>query len=132
MIAQQTETLAGTAPHCEPAGLADVARLVRDLLELDRLRAAHRARCREQHLRPAVHDAVRERLAGKAAKDDRVHRADARACQHRDRQLADHGQVDGDGVAGANALALEPVRDAADLLAHLRVGHRLAVLCKRC
>jgi hypothetical protein len=56
-----------------------------------------------------------------------VHRADARAREHRDGQLDDHRQVDQDGVALAHALAAQPVGDAADLGQRLVVGHGLLV-----
>src|SRR5207253_4666475 len=59
--------------------------------------------------------AIAERLGGEAAEDDRVRRTDARAGEHGDRGLRDHGQVDADPVAGPDAEALQGVREAADL-----------------
>src|SRR6266545_4840289 len=49
-----------------------------------------------------VVDAVAQRLGGETAEDDRVGRPDARASEHRDRELGNHAQVDVDAVALAD------------------------------
>ena len=61
------------------------------------------------HLGLAVLYPPRQRLAREAAKDDRVHGPDARARQHGDGQLADHGLVDRHRVAHAHAHRPQPV-----------------------
>ena len=53
----------------------------------------------DDHLRPGVVHPLPQRLGGEAAEHHRVHRADARAGQHRDGRLGDHRQVDPDAIA---------------------------------
>jgi hypothetical protein len=55
-----------------------------------------------------------------AAEDDRMDRADARAGQHRIGRLGDHRHVDGDAVALLDAVLLQHVGEAADMLVQLR------------
>jgi hypothetical protein len=52
-----------------------------------------------------------------------VDRADADDGEHRGHRLGDHGHVDGDAVALADAQALEDVREALDLVGQLGVRH---------
>ena len=47
----------------------------------------------------AVVDPVSQRFRREAAENDGMNGADAGAGQHGDRQLRDHGQIDGDPVA---------------------------------
>src|SRR5579862_782486 len=51
-----------------------------------------------------------------------MHGADSRACQHRNRQLRHHGEVDRDAVAGLHAEIQQRVREAANTLKKLEVG----------
>jgi hypothetical protein len=44
-----------------------------------------------------------DRFGREAAEDDRMHRADARAGEHRDGRLRDHRHVDGDAIAFLHA-----------------------------
>ena len=60
----------------------------------------------EQHLRAGVVHAVAQRLGGEPAEHHRVHRADARARQHRHRRLGHHRQVDAHPVALLHAQRL--------------------------
>ena len=71
-----------------------------------------------------VVDAARQRLRREAAEDDRVGRADARAGQHGDGQLRDHGHVDGDAVAGPDPELEEGVGGLLDLAMEVGVGER--------
>ena len=71
-----------------------------------------------------VVDAVAQRFGGEGAEHDRVHRADAGAGQHRDRQLRHHLQVDADPVALAHAQPLEHVAELPHLLQQFGKGHR--------
>ena len=45
-----------------------------------------------------VEDPIRERVRAEATEDDRMHRADPGARQHRHGELGDHAHVDGDPV----------------------------------
>ena len=81
----------------------------------------------DEQARLRVVDAIAQRLGGEAAKDDGVHRADARAGQHRDRQLGDERHVERHAVALADAEPLEDVGELADLAVELEVGQRAAI-----
>ena len=54
-------------------------------------------------------------------------RADARAREHRDRQLGNQRQVDRDAVAALDAERLQHVRELTDLAVEIAVGQRAAV-----
>ena len=82
----------------------------------------------EEHLGLAVVDAVLQADGGKAREDDGVGGADARAGQHGDGQLRNHGQVDGDAVAALHAQLLQEVGAAADLRVQHLVGVDLDVV----
>ena len=97
-------------------------RLVRVPLERDGLAAAQPLVLRDQQLALHVVQAAGERVGGEAAEDDRVRRAEARAGEHRDRQLGNHPHVDPDRRSLADAEALERIREADDLA--LEVGER--------
>ena len=74
---------------------------------------------------PRVEDAVGERLRGEAAEDDRVDGADARAREHRDRQLDHHWHVDRHAVALLHAeFRAQHVREAAHRAVQLAVRRR--------
>ena len=76
----------------------------------------------------AVDDAAGQRVRRKAAEDDRVDRADARAGQHRIGRLRDHRHVDGDAVAFLDAVLLHHIGEPADMLVQLVVGDLLVVV----
>ncbi len=76
-----------------------------------------------------VLDAAGQGLGREAAEDDRVRRADARAGEHGDGQLRDHGHVDGDPVAGLDAQLEEGVGGLLDLAVEVGVGEACA--CRR-
>mmetsp|Transcript_5521 Transcript_5521/g.16322 ORF Transcript_5521/g.16322 Transcript_5521/m.16322 type:complete len:572 (+) Transcript_5521:391-2106(+) len=105
----------------------DFAGLVRDVVQVDRLVAPHDSVAGDDHERPRIHQAVRERARREAAEDHRVHRAYPRAREHRERQLRDHGHEERDAVGGLHAEGLQRVRDAADLLEGLRIRVRLGL-----
>src|SRR3954463_13076089 len=50
-----------------------------------------------------------------------MHRANARAGEHRDRRFWNHRQINDDTVAAMDAIAFEHVREAADLTVELLV-----------
>ncbi len=50
-----------------------------------------------------IADAIDHRIGAEAAENDRMHRPDARAGQHRHRQLGHHSHVNGNPVALLNA-----------------------------
>ena len=99
-----------------------VHRLVGVLLERDLLRAADAFVAGDQHLRFTTLDALGERVRREATEHDRVDRADPRAGEHRVGGFGDHRQVDRDRVAFLDALVLEDVGEAADVLVKLLVG----------
>ena len=67
-------------------------------------------------------DALLDRLGAEAAEDDVVDRADARAGQHRHRDLGDHRQVDRDDVALGDAEVLQRVGELLDVAVQVGVG----------
>ena len=71
-----------------------------------------------------IHDAVGERVRGKAAEHNRMDRANAGAGQHGNGQFGHHRQVDGDAVALVDAARLEHVGEFADLFVQFLVGQR--------
>ena len=82
---------------------ARVHGFVHGALQLDLPAAAvARVLCENGHA-PRVVDAVGDGVGGESAKDDRVHRANAGAGQHGDRQFGDHRQIDRHPVARADA-----------------------------
>ena len=83
----------------------------------------------DEHLGAAVVDARLEGLGREAAEHHHVDGADARAGQHDDGQLGDHGQVQGDAVALLDAVLLEHVGELADLVLELGEGGRSG--CRR-
>ena len=102
-------------------------RLVDGRLEGRRLAPPPAAVRGDDQLRLRVVDAIRERLGAEAAEDDRVRCSEARAGQHRDRQLRDHRHVDRDAIAGPDAQLLERVGRLADLAQEVGVGQRARV-----
>ena len=74
-----------------------------------------------------VVDAVAQRLGAEAAEHDAVHRADARAGEHGDRQLGDERQVDRDAIAFLDAERLQHVRERRHLAVEIEVGQRAAI-----
>mmetsp|Transcript_73679 Transcript_73679/g.192269 ORF Transcript_73679/g.192269 Transcript_73679/m.192269 type:complete len:511 (-) Transcript_73679:576-2108(-) len=68
--------------HCEAVLRRDLAGLVRDVLELHRLRPTHHSVCCDYHRRLRVADAASEGVSREAAEDDRVDSADPRTGQH--------------------------------------------------
>ena len=80
-------------------------RLVGDLLELNDASTAESAVGGDEQACVCIVDAIPQRLGRKAAEDDRVHRTNTSARQHRDGQLRNHRQVNGDAVAAFRAQA---------------------------
>ena len=74
-----------------------------------------------------VVDAIAQRLGAEAAEHDAVHRADARAGEHRDGQLGDERQVDGDAIALLDAERLQDVGELADFAVEIEVGQGAAI-----
>ena len=99
-------------------------RLVGDALQRHRLAAPPRLVLGDEHLAAHVVHPVGERVGGEAAEDDRVRRAEARAGEHRDRELGHHPHVDRDRGALADAELLQRVRHPHHVALELRVGDR--------
>ena len=74
-------------------------RLVGHLLERDDLAAPVAAVGGDEQHGLRVVDAIAQRLGAEAAEDDAVDGADARAREHRDRELGNQRQVERDAVA---------------------------------
>src|SRR5690606_23878143 len=97
-------------------------RLVHGRLERVGRTAAEAAVGGDDQLGVGVVDTALQRRCGESAEHDRVDRADARAGQHRDRQLGDHRQVDRYAVALADAQLRQRVRGLAHLPLQIGVG----------
>ena len=65
-----------------------------------------------------------QRIRRKAAEHHRVHRADARAGEHRDCRFGNHRHIDGDAVALRHAETFQQVRGFANLLVQLAIADR--------
>jgi hypothetical protein len=83
------------------------------------------ARSRQDYPRLGVVDTGGELVRAKAAKDDRVNRADAGAGQHRHRRLGDHRHIDQDAIALGHPEPGEDPRETRDVVAQLAVGELL-------
>ena len=110
------------------AALALCERGVGVVLERHDLALAPPAVGGDQHLARGVVDASGERRRGEASEHHRVRGADARARQHRHRELGDHAEVDRDAVAAPHAEALQHVREPVHLVVQLAVADRALVL----
>ena len=82
---------------------------------------------RDDELGLGVEDAGVQAVGAEASEDHGVHGADARDGEHGDDGLGDHGQVDGDAVAGLDAEAGEQVRGALHLGRELGIADVAAV-----
>ena len=102
-------------------------RFVRHLLQRHDLAAPPAAVRGHEQRRLRVVDAIAQRLGAEAAEDHRMHGADARAREHRDRQLRDERQVERHAVAALDAERLQDVGELADLAIEIEVGQRPAV-----
>ena len=109
-------------PHAGRVG----HRLVRDALQRHRLAAPPRLVLGDEHLAAHVVHPVGQRVGREASEDDRVRRAEARAREHRDRELRHHPHVDRDRGALADADLLQRVRHPHDVALELGVGDRRA------
>ena len=102
-------------------------RLVCHLLQRDDLTATIAAVGSDQEAAFRVVDSIAQRLGAEPAEDHVVHRADARAGEHRDGELGDERQVDRDAIAFADAERLEHVRERRHLAIEFEVGQRAAI-----
>ncbi len=97
-------------------------RFVGDLLQRDDAAATKAAIGSDEEARAGIVDPIAQRLGREAAEDHGVHGADARAGEHRDRELGNERQVDGDAIAAADAERLQDVRELADFAMQVVVG----------
>ncbi len=72
--------------------------------------------------------AAGQRLAAESAEDDRKRRPNARAREHRDRQLGDHPHIDPDVSTFLDAELLQGVGEAHDVLLELAKRDLAAIL----
>ena len=96
-------------------------------LRSDRLAAPPATVGGDEQLGLRVVDPARQCLRAEAAEDDRMRGADPGAGEHRDRELRDHGHVDGDPVARLDAQLDERVRGLLDLAQQVGIGDRAGV-----
>ena len=101
--------------------------LVGDRLEADDVAAAIAAVGRDEQPCLRVVDAIAQRLGAEAAEHDAVHGADARAREHRDRQLGHERHVDRDAVALPRAERLQDVGERGDLPMEIEVRQRPSI-----
>ena len=115
--------IAAGAAHDE---LADAAHALQRLVGIGLQRRAPAAARGlvggDDELRARILDARAQRLGGEAGEDDRMHRADAGAGEHRVGGLGDHRQVDHHPVALLHAEGVQHVAELRDLLVQLAVG----------
>jgi hypothetical protein len=88
--------------------------VVGDRLERDAFAATEAFVCGDDDFRFRVDDPIAKRLGAEAAEHDRVYGADSSAGEHRVRELGDHGEVNANPVALANAKRPQRVGDTAD------------------
>ena len=103
-------------------------RLVRRALERHGRAAAPGLVLRDQHLAAHVVRAAGERIGREPAEDDRVRRPEARAGEHRDRQLGHHSHVDRDLRPLDDAELLQDVRHPDDASLQVGIRQRLALV----
>ncbi|EPJ40338.1 hypothetical protein STAFG_2587 [Streptomyces afghaniensis 772] len=100
----------------------ELDRLVEQGLVRDDTLALDAAGGGDDHLGGRVIDAQREFARGEPAEDDRVHRADTCAGQHRDNGLGDHRHVDHHTVAVPDTEPRECSRESRNLVPQLHIG----------
>src|ERR1700733_4528189 len=116
---------AGAAYHqhmLDALGASDAERAIRDFLERNALTAAQSLVRGDEHRRGAVRDPAAECLGGESSEYDGVDGSDSRAGEHRDRDLRDHRQIDGDAIALLDPERLQGVGALAHALVQLTVG----------
>ncbi|MDR9117426.1 hypothetical protein FEP32_03323 [Burkholderia multivorans] len=97
-------------------------RFVGDVLQRQRLAAAHLFVGGDQRDCADVDEPFVQRFRGEAAEHDRVRRADARAGLHRDDAFDRHRHVDDDTVALADAAFLQRIGEARDAREQVGIG----------
>ncbi len=97
-------------------------RFVDDLLQRDLAAAPELPVGGDDGHRARIDDAFLDALCREAAEHHRVRGADARACLHGDHRLDRHRHVDENAVTFLDALRLQRVREAADVVIELLVG----------
>ncbi len=91
-------------------------------LERDLLAAANALIRGDQDFRAAIADASGKRIGREAAEDDGMDGADARASEHGISRLGDHRHIDRDRVALLDALRLQHIGEAADMIVQFAIG----------
>eukprot|EP00967_Tisochrysis_lutea_P145677 scaffold273837_cov27-Tisochrysis_lutea.AAC.4 len=104
--------------------LNNLSRPTGDGVQIDKFLAAHHAIGGDNNLRFCVLEPIGQRLRGEAAKDDRVNCADARAGEHRNRQLRHHGHEERDAITLLNSSVLERAGQPLDGVERLLVRPR--------
>ena len=97
-------------------------RLVGIVLELDLPAAAQSFIGGDDELRLAIGDAAGKRVWREAAEHHGVNGADPRAGEHGVGRLRDHGQIDGDAVAAADAHGEQHIGEHIHLAVKLAIG----------
>jgi hypothetical protein len=126
--------LAGRAAHdnhrfdLDAAALGDLDGLVGIGLQRDRLAAAQAFIGGDDDGGFAVNDTAGQRVGRKTAENDRVHRADTGTGEHRIGRFRDHRHVDGDAITLVDAVCLQHIGEAADMLVQFAIGDLLVVI----
>jgi hypothetical protein len=96
-----------------------------DRLERNALAAAEAFVCGDDDFGFRVDDPVTQRFGAEAAEYDRVHGSDSSTCEHRVRELGDHGEVNTNPVTLADAKRPQCVGDTTDRGLELGEGDAL-------
>lgn len=99
-------------------------------LQVERLLPTPSPIGRDQQLGLAIEHAFRQRIRRESGKDNRVHGTDASTSQHRNGQLQNHGHINGDPITLLNAMILQHIGEAADLLQQLAVGETTRIVIR--
>src|SRR5262249_18503770 len=97
------------------------------LLERDDFTATPAAVCGDHQTGLRIVVAIGDGIGAEAAENDAVRRADAGAGEHGDREFRNHWHVDGDAIAGTNALSLENVGELAHFAVEVLVAEYTAI-----
>lgn len=107
-------------------------RIVDNLLGANQLAAALALVGGDDDLGVGIDNTVPEGVGGEASKNDRVDGADTHTGEQGDESLGNHGEVDGDGVALADAHLLQDPGGLGDIPEQLAVGDIAALACLVC
>mmetsp|Transcript_26514 Transcript_26514/g.48685 ORF Transcript_26514/g.48685 Transcript_26514/m.48685 type:complete len:456 (-) Transcript_26514:144-1511(-) len=97
--------------------------LIYNLFGFNKFGSTRHARSGENHLGLAISNTLAKSLSRETGKNDAMKGTKASACKHGNGEFGVHGQVHGDSITLLDALALEVIGNAANLLLNIRPGH---------